>query len=50
MSDRKSKEQLKAQERLDQLPPHIRGMLSDEWRRLRELKQPAEDITRGSWI
>ena len=50
MSDRKTKEQLKAQQQLDQLPPHIRGMLNDEWRRLRELKEPAEDITRGSWI
>lgn len=51
MSDqRKRSEKTPQQQKLDELPLHIRSMLHDEWRRLREIRQPAEDITRGSWI
>ena len=46
----KSPQQQKTEQRFEELPLHVRSMLHDEWRRLREVKQPAEDITRGSWI
>ena len=51
MSDQqKSLQEQKAQELFEELPLHECSMLHDEWRRLREVKQTAEDITRGSWI
>ena len=51
MSDqRKPLSEAKAQQQLDQLPPHVRGMLMDEWKRLREIRQPAPDVVKGSWI
>ena len=46
----KSIEEQRAQKQFDQLPLHVRSMINDEWRRLREIREPVEDITRGSWI
>ena len=40
----------KAQKQFDELPMHVRQMLTDQWRRLREIREVPEDITRGSWI
>ena len=50
MTDRKPLTDAKAQKEFDELPLHIRQMLSDEWKRLRERRDPAPDITRGSWF
>ena len=40
----------KAQKQLDELPLHIRSMLLDEMRKLREVRELPEDATKGSWI
>ena len=48
--NRKPLSEAKAQKEFDELPLHIRSMINDEWRRLREIRDPAPDITRGSWI
>ena len=53
MSDQrkpKSIEEQRAQQQLDALPLHVRAMLNDEWKRLREIRQPAPDVVKGSWI
>jgi len=46
----KSVDQQRAQQKLDELPLHVRQMINDEWRRLREIREVPEDITRGSWF
>ena len=53
MSDQrkpKSIEEQRAQQQLDALPLHIRSMLLDEMRKLREVRELPQDATRGSWI
>ena len=51
MSDqRKPLTDAKKQKQLDELPLHVRQMLNDEWKRLREIREAPEDITRGSWF
>ena len=40
----------KTQQQFDELPLHVRQMLTDQWRRLREIREPVEDVTRGSWF
>jgi len=47
---RKPLSEAKAQQQLDQLPPHSRSMLHDQWKRLREIREAPEDIVKGSWF
>ena len=53
MSDQRkplSEQKEQQQKHFDELPLHVRQMLHDEWRRLREIREAPEDPTRGSWL
>lgn len=49
-NNRKPLTDAKTQQQLDALPLHVRSMLLDEMRKLREVRELPENPTKGSWI
>ena len=46
----KSIQELKAQQKLDELNPLARSIVMDQWKRLREIREAPENIVKGSWF